>query len=153
MKWAETTANKCRYGDVAATIWGDWDILWEDSESDYQGHATILAAKDGRYCFYEWWYGSCSGCDGWESDGLTDEQIVAEMRDTALWLDDEAMLRNWLDMLEGNPRSNDSMDRGGGLAFGLDFLSGGVGARIDAIRAHLGMPPLDRSALTDGEGE
>ena len=141
MKWSETTANKCRYGDVAEKIWGNWEILWEDSEDNYQGHATILAHRGNRYCFYEWWYGSCSGCDGWESDGLTDEQIEKEMRDTSMWFKNKKELLRWLGMLEGNPISNYNMDRGGALVQGIDFLGGGIFDRINAIRAHFGIPP------------
>lgn len=142
MKWSETVASTCRYGDVAEKIWGDWEILWEDSEADYQGHASFVAEKDGKYCFYEYYYGSCSGCDGWESDGKSDEVIEAEMRDTALWIDSKDDLKIWLEQLSGNPRSNATLERGGALAYGIDFLSGGFGKRINAIRAHLGMPPL-----------
>lgn len=142
MKWNETTASECRYGEIAEKVWGDWEILWEDSEADYQGHASILAKKDNRYSFYEWWYGSCSGCDGWEADGSTDEQIEAEMCDTAMWFDSKKELKKWLDMLTGNPLSNHNMERGGGLAAGIDMLSGGVRGRINAIRKELGMGPL-----------
>ena len=100
MKWSETTASKCRYGDVAERIWGDWNILWENSEDDYQGYAQILAEKDGIYCFYEWSYGSCSGYDTWESEDLNAEQIITEMRETALWLSNKEKLKAWLGMLE-----------------------------------------------------
>jgi len=79
MKWCKTIANSCRYGDVASEIWGDWDIIWEDSENDYQGHASFIAEKNGKYCFYEWSYGSCSGCDTWEAAGLTDKQVEQEV--------------------------------------------------------------------------
>lgn len=139
--WSETIANTCRYGDVAERIWGDWDILWEDSEADYQGHASILARKGNRYSFYEWWYGSCSGCDGWEADCKGDAAIEAEMRDTAMWFESKAELKKWLSMLTGNPRSNDSVERGS-IAFGIDWLSGGMRGRINAIRAELKMTPL-----------
>lgn len=142
MKWNETTASECRYGDIAGEIWGDWNVIWENSEADYQGHASFVAEKNGKYCFYEWWYGSCSGCDGWEADGASDETIEREMRDTALWMDSKEDLKKWLDMLTGNPRSNADMSRGGGLAFGIDFLSGGIRDRINAIRKELGMEPL-----------
>ncbi len=142
MKWLETTADKCRYGEIARVIFGDWEILWEDSEANYQGHASILAKKDNQYAFYEWWYGSCSGCDGWEADDATDAQIEKEMRDTTIWFESKQELKNWLDRLDGNPRSNTNMDRGGALAFGLDFLSGGLLGRINAIRKELDMPPL-----------
>ncbi len=106
MKWKETIAYECRYGDIAETIWREWDILQEDSKAGYQGHASFLAEKDDKYCFYEWWYGSCIGCDTWESSGMTDEAIAGEMKETALWLDSKDALKKWLDMLEGNPISN-----------------------------------------------
>lgn len=142
MNWNETTASRCRYGDVAETIWGDWDIIWEDSMADYQGHASFVAAKDGKYSFYEWHYGSCSGCDGWEAAGLSDKQIADEMKDSALWLNGKAAMLDWLERLEGgNPISNYSMEAGGGLTAGLDILGGGLLGRINAIRAHFGMEP------------
>lgn len=137
MKWDKTVASKCRYGEVAEEIWGTWDIIWEDSESDYQGHASFLAEKDGKYCFYEWWYGSCSGCDGWEADGKSDDEIEQEMRDTALWLDDIDQLKVWFVNLTGFPISNYNMERGGALVQGLDLLGGGLRKRIEAIRKYL----------------
>lgn len=143
MKWEDTTAATCRYGEIAGKVWGDWDVLWEDSEADYQGHASFLAKKGRKYVFYEWWYGSCSGCDGWEADGSNDEDIAAEMHRTAMYLSSKKELKRWLEMLDSpDPRSNTSMERGGAVAYGIDFLSGGLRGRIDAIRAHLGMPPL-----------
>jgi hypothetical protein len=142
MTWDKTIASTCRYGEVAGHIWGDWEVIWEDSTSDYQGHASFIAKKGKRYCFYEWWYGSCSGCDGWEADGKSDDDIEHEMRDMALWMPSEAALRKWLMMLEGkSPLSNYSMERGGGLSSGIDILSGGLLDRINAIRAHFGMEP------------
>ena len=142
-KWNETIASQCRYGDIAGKVWGNWTIIWEDSEEDYQGHASILAKKGNKYCFYEWWYGSCSGCDGWEADGLSDTAIETEMRNTALWLDSKQELKKWLNMLTGkDPRSNVSMKRGGALAYGIDMLRGGIVDRINAIRQELGMKPL-----------
>lgn len=142
MKWSETTACACRYGDVASLIWSDWDVIWEDSEADYQGHASFVAEKDGKYCFYEWWYGSCSGCDGWEASNATTEEIQAEMKSTAMWFENKQELLTWLDMLTGNPLSNYDMDKGGGLAAGIDILSGGIRDRVNAIRKHFGMDPL-----------
>lgn len=133
MKWSETIASTCRYGEIAEKIWGDWDIIWEDSESDYQGHASFVANKGRRYCFYEWWYGSCSGCDTWEAEGKSDEGIVAEMKDTALWMSSKKELMKWLNMLTGNPISN---HQDGGIAGNLDILSGGIRDRINAIREH-----------------
>ena len=87
MKFNETVASKCRYGDNAENIWGDWNVLWEDSEDDWQGHAAFLAEKDGKYVYYYWSYGSCSGCDNWESEGLNTEQIEKEMLKEATFFD------------------------------------------------------------------
>jgi len=139
MAWKDTIASKCRYGGIAGQVWGDWNILWEDSEANYQGHASFLAEKNGKYCFYEWWYGSCSGCDTWESKDYGDGAVQNEMRKTALWLDDEQQLMKWLNMLEGRaPVSNHS---DGGIVGNLDILSGGLLGRINAIRSVFGMPP------------
>lgn len=143
MKWDETIASRCRYGEVAQEVWGTWDILWEDSEADYQGHASFLAKKGNKYCFYEWWYGSCSGCDGWENENLTDEEIKQEMQDTAIWFNGKKSLKRWLENLDKVPVSNYGIDNTGGLASGLDMLCGGLGSRINAIRKELGMPALD----------
>jgi len=86
MKWNETIANQCRYGEVAERIWGTSEILWEQSYADYQGEAVILALMpDGQLCFYEWTYGSCSGCDDWEYRCLSDSEIEQEMRNTAVY--------------------------------------------------------------------
>jgi len=139
MKWDETIASSCRYGDVAGTIWGDWNIIWEDSKADYQGHASFVAERKGKYCFYEWWYGSCSVCDTWEAQSLSDDGIAAEMKDTALWMDNKKALLTWLDMLTGNPISH---HQDGGIAGNLDILSGGIRDRINAIREYFGMPKL-----------
>lgn len=99
MKWDKTTASKCRYGDVAGTIWGDWDILWEESESGYQGSARFFARNGDEVCYYEWDYGSCSGCDGWEAAGATDEKIADEMRRDAMWFKGVKDLESWAAML------------------------------------------------------
>jgi hypothetical protein len=140
MKFSESVASHCRYGDVAEEIWKDWNIIWEDSVDDYQGHASFVLEKDGKYVFYEWWYGSCSGCDGWESQGLTGEQIEKEMRETALWLDSKEDLFKWLNMLEGTvPISQYNEMGGGGFGACLDILSGGLVQRINAIRKHFGL--------------
>jgi hypothetical protein len=149
MNWNESVASRCRYGDVAERIWKDWEIVWEDSQDDYQGHATILAKKGDRYSFYEWWYGSCSGCDAWESDGKGDDAIEAEMRDSAMWFDDKEQLKRWLDMLDSNPRGGYD-PKVNVMGAGLDWLSGGTLGRINAVRKELGMPEYQPKGDEDG---
>lgn len=132
MKWNETTAKDCRYGEIAENIFGDAKILWEDSEADYQGHATIIAEMtDGTFAFYEWWYGSCSGCDDWESRGLNDDQIEAEMREHMVTFDDLPTLRRFLC---GDPEDKFDVSRKydtGGLVGMIDILSGGTLNRFE----------------------
>lgn len=143
MKWSETVASKCRYGDVAENLFGTHEILWEDSEDGYQGNASVLTKHGDTYCFYEWDYGSCSSCDGWESDNLSDRQVQDEMEKSTRRFNSKNELKEWLDELSGPVPSNYSMERGGGLAAGLDILSGGLRDRINAIRKELEMSPIE----------
>lgn len=88
--------SECRYGEVAGRIFGGAEIIWEDSEASYQGHANVLAKMpDGTFVHYAWTYGSCSGCDEWESRGLDDDQVEAEMRSALGVLQNEDELKRY----------------------------------------------------------
>jgi hypothetical protein len=80
MRWHDTIASKCRYGEIAERIFGNMEIIWESSYEDWQGSANILATNGINFYHYEWCYGSCSGCDDWEARSLSSEQIEDEMR-------------------------------------------------------------------------
>ena len=96
MRYDETIASKCRYGDVAQRIFGEDEIIWEDSEEGYTGSASLLVKRqDGSFAHYEWSYGSCSGCDDWEMRELTDDQIEAEMRAQTAWLSNGAAVKRY----------------------------------------------------------
>jgi hypothetical protein len=112
MKYSETIASNCTYGDVAAKILGDAEIIWEDSEDDYSGFANLLARMpDGRFVHLEWDYGSCSGCDDYEARNLSDDDIEAEMRSSAGWLPDLASVRRYLHLdCEGGPMGASESD-------------------------------------------
>lgn len=97
MKFKDTTAYNCRYGENAEVIWRDWDIIWENSNDDYQGSASFIAIKDDSFSFYSWSYGSCSGCDGWESDGLSSNEIEEEMRRDAIWFNDISVIPKFIE--------------------------------------------------------
>ena len=126
MKWNETVASDCRYGEIAARIWSDANVIWEDSESDYQGHATVLArTPDGKWWFYEWWYGSCSGCDTWEAAELTDDEIEAEMRDQSAIFDSDEEMGLFLSNKEPIITKSRTFDTGG-LVGMIDILTGGT---------------------------
>ena len=117
MKWADTIASQCRYGDEAAVLFGDTEVIWENSLDDYQGHAKVLAmAPDGFFLFYEWSYGSCSGCDDWEARGLDHDQIVAEMWSAVAVLPDLATACRFFKVTDFGERiaaTNDRWDGGG----------------------------------------
>lgn len=98
MQWMDTTASKCRYGNVASELFRDSTVIWECSEADYQGYANVLARlEDGTYLLYGWTYGSCGGCDSWEAADMSREDIESEMRRGSRVMTHKA-LRSWAAM-------------------------------------------------------
>jgi hypothetical protein len=130
MQWDETVASRCRYGDVAGRLFDGADVIFESSEDDYQGFANVFAQlRDGRFCHYEWTYGSCSGCDEWEDRGLSDDEIEAEMRRAAVFFEDVATVRRYLNLADefqgaGVPSANSPTN--GAIAGALRTLCGGA---------------------------
>lgn len=138
MKWEETIASSCRYGDDAGAIFGDAEIIWENSEADYQGSANLLARfSDGSFAHYSWTYGSCSGCDEWESRDLTPEQVVEEMKNGMAVIPDVEHLKRYLH-LEGEyknallPTTNSPTN--GSVPGMMKYLSGGWGDDFESMR-------------------
>ena len=93
MKWNDTVASGCRYGEIASALFQGSEVIWEDSYDDYQGHAKVLVEMrdhygngHGVFVHYEWTYGSCSGCDYWEDQGLSNAEILRDMSREAIWL-------------------------------------------------------------------
>lgn len=136
MKWTETVASTARYGGVAERIFRDADIIWEQSEADYQGSCNVLAhMPDGSFVHYEWSYGSCSGCDEWEANGLDDDQIEAEMRRAMGVLPDLETARRYF-RLDGEfsgahiPTANAPTN--GSIPGMLRYLAGGIGDEFKA---------------------
>jgi hypothetical protein len=55
-------------------LFKDANVIAHYNEGDWQGVvATAVQLADGRYCWYEDSYGSCSGCDAWED--ASDESV------------------------------------------------------------------------------
>jgi hypothetical protein len=72
----ETNINARWESDVFALL-PDGEVVWAEGTEDYQGFERIIAKlDDGRYLFYSWSYGSCSGCDSWEGKPAEMEQDV-----------------------------------------------------------------------------
>jgi hypothetical protein len=141
MKWDETVASRCRYSEEAETIWGTWEILWEESTADYQGEARFWAHDPvtKKYCYVEWSYGSCSGCDSWEAAGYPDEKIREIMRTTevSVWFDDLEHVHNWMEMIES------TVTWGINELFGLTWHD--AGSRLEGLHKALGLPEFDWS--------
>lgn len=79
--------TECRYGEILNGLINEYaKIFLYGAEADYQGFVKIAWKEkydNKKYYFYEYNYGSCSGCDDWESRGLTNWEIAQEMiRDT-----------------------------------------------------------------------
>lgn len=122
MKWKDTIASHCRYGYNAGEIFGDADIIFEDSEADWQGGANVFAylPSTNQFVHYAWSYGSCSGCDTWMALELTDEQIVEEMRNEAAYFDSIDTVLRYLRTNDDMPHYSYSYDEG------ITFLSMGA---------------------------
>lgn len=136
MNLTDSIAAQCRYGDDAIAVFGaDAEVIFEASEADYQGSANILVRMaDGRFAHFEWTYGSCSGCDEWESSEVDVEQV---MRDTAVYFDDAATLTRYLtgdvDPDQRYPRDQSPM--AGSIPGMLRYLTGGIASEFEQMGA------------------
>jgi len=70
-------------------------ILRFEFEADYQGFVDIdVLLLDGRVFSYKYSYGSCSGCDEWESRDLSDDDIMDEMhKDASFYISIQSYLK------------------------------------------------------------
>lgn len=142
MNWDQTIASKCRYGRTAGRLFENAEVIWEHSEADWQGFANVFAKlPDGRFCHYEWTYGSCSGCDEWESRGLSGNDVEKEMRRSAAYFDNADQVRSYL-KLEGKyahasvPTANSPTN---GSIPGMMRCLGGWGSDFETMRAAVGV--------------
>ena len=89
----------CRYGEILQALLEELDavvILREVSNCDYQGDVDVdILLSDGRLICYYYSYGSCSGCDTWEAESLTDEQIKEEMKTGATYFSSFDEYQQW----------------------------------------------------------
>ena len=85
--------GSCRYAEILEEYLNSINakkILDQRYESDYQGFVDIsVLLEDGRVFSYEYWYGSCSGCDEWESQDYSDDKIKEIMEVEATFFDNE----------------------------------------------------------------
>lgn len=92
-----------RYSDILEELLASLVAVKElrcEFEDDYQGFVDVDAElSDGRVFSYKYWYGSCSGCDGWEADDLSDSQIMDEMRQECTIFDTMEQYEEWRKMV------------------------------------------------------
>jgi len=75
---------------------GGVEFLRKQYEADYQGEVDVdILLVDGRVFSYYYGYGSCSGCDEWESRELTDEQIEEVMLKECTIFDNREKYDQW----------------------------------------------------------
>lgn len=73
------------------------EVLRKDYEDDYQGHVDVdVLLFDGRVFSYLYYYGSCSGCDEWESEGYDDNKIKEIILKEATFFSDVDSYSIWL---------------------------------------------------------
>ena len=94
MRFDDTTASACRWSEFTEELFGDWDIIWENSTSDYQGSVELLAHKDGRFGYISYSYGSCSGCDSWEDQ--SEEAVRADFKNITEYFEDVHELQRFV---------------------------------------------------------
>lgn len=139
MKWNETVSSKCRYSEIVEKLYGEWDVLWELSDDDWQGEMHFIAHhKDGRYVYCQYEYGSCSSCDDWERRDLSDDDIQEEIQKCSMVFLSNKELDNWRAMLER--MAMEFSDHG------RSFTDRPIN-RINGIRTCLGLPKIKWSDL------
>lgn len=90
-----------RYSDCLDEL-GGIEVIRLDYEDDYQGHIDVdVLLNDGRVFSYCYSYGSCSGCDEWESRGMSYDQIIDTMRDECTIFSNRYSYNRWRREVEG----------------------------------------------------
>lgn len=105
----ETEACSCRYGNCVNDLWGNWEVIYENSVCDYQGSVDFVAKhpNENKYVAYGYYYGSCSGCDSWEAENLSGDEIKKVMKEQCLEFDNKVQLQRWAKMLMEQGRGVD----------------------------------------------
>lgn len=66
------------------------EVMCEVVDGDYQGSALVITrTHDNQFQLYEWSWGSCPGCDGWESEPTA--KVHDEIRKNIQTMDAETL--------------------------------------------------------------
>jgi hypothetical protein len=94
----DSVASQCSWSEYAEELIGDWDMVWENSYADYQGHANILASDGKMFRWIQWDYGSCDYCDAYE--GMSHEERQEEFKnELTMEFKDVSVLLNYIEGL------------------------------------------------------
>lgn len=100
-----------RYSDILEELLMDLkavEVLKESFEDDYQGFIDVdVLLEDGRVFSYCYSYGSCAGCDEWESLDLDEKQIKEDMKQGSAIFDNIDEYKKWDEMRN---KSNQQID-------------------------------------------
>ena len=106
-----------RYSDCLRSLLYDLgakQVLFEDFEDGYSGHIDVdVLLKDNRIFSYRYDYGSCSGCDEWESRGISEyeenyfEMVKNIMKTEATFFDDFTDYDIWKDRAKARIKKED----------------------------------------------
>lgn len=103
--WQQTVASQCRWSEVSEIVFDSWTILWENSENDYSGQATIFGVKEGQYRFLQYDYGSCSGCDSYED--MSAAELKRAFDNLTLTFQNTQSFCNWMIMVRDTNNRRD----------------------------------------------
>jgi hypothetical protein len=88
-----------RYSDNLAQVIENLkgtEVLRLEYEADYQGFVDIdVLLMDGSVFSYNYSYGSCSFCDEWENEELTDSEIESQMLRESTIFSDITAYQEW----------------------------------------------------------
>lgn len=113
------------------------EVLRVEYESDYQGFVDIdVLLADGRVFTYKYWYGSCSGCDEWESRELSSEEICEEMLKEATLYPNIELYKEWRATVK---------------QFQSFVCRGGIGRHNYAYALRVRVPPTHQSYFNSQE--
>jgi hypothetical protein len=104
MRWSETVAAQCRWSEYAEELFHDWNVIWDNSTADYQGHGEFVALKNERVAYVYWSYGSCSGCDGWE--GVPEQEVRKDFLNGVDYFESFKEFEQWVEF-----RNNEELKR------------------------------------------
>lgn len=86
MKWEDTETSQSTHGDIAKSLWGEWDVIWEHISED--SNPIFLAHKSHRHVL-------CV-LDNYNDD-MSEADIRAALQNRANWFNSKSEFCVWLE--------------------------------------------------------